>query len=54
MNHPVVAMASILAKEERDRSLQQMAERLNIDLGSGYPSDPGTKKPFQPLQTRRN
>lgn len=43
MNHPVVAMASILAKEERDRALQQMAERLNIDLGSGYPSDPGTK-----------
>lgn len=41
--YPVVAMASILAKEERDRSIAAMKERLGFNVGSGYPSDPNTK-----------
>ena len=41
--YPVVAMASILAKEERDRSIAAMAARVGFNVGSGYPSDPNTK-----------
>ena len=41
--YPVVAMASILAKEERDRSITAMATRVGFNVGSGYPSDPNTK-----------
>jgi ribonuclease HII len=41
--YPVVAMASILAKEERDRSINAMKERVGFNVGSGYPSDPNTK-----------
>ncbi|KAF8289078.1 putative ribonuclease H [Trypanosoma cruzi] len=33
---PIVAAASVVAKVERDRHI----ERLGIDVGSGYPSDP--------------
>lgn len=48
-NHPVVAMASILAKEERDRSMVAMSTRVGCDVGSGYPSDPTTKQSLQAL-----
>ena len=41
--HPVVSMASILAKEERDRAMRAMSERIGFNLGSGYPADPATK-----------
>ena len=41
--YPVVAMASILAKEERDRAMVQMSELHGFNVGSGYPSDPTTK-----------
>ena len=41
--HPVVAAASIIAKVERDRHVQRIAQRLqrrlNLPVGSGYPSD---------------
>jgi len=42
-SHPVVAMASILAKEQRDRSMAAMAARVGFNVGSGYPSDPMTQ-----------
>ena len=42
-HHPVVSMASILAKEERGRAMRAMSERLGFNLGSGYPADPATK-----------
>ena len=48
-HHPVVSMASILAKEERDRSMQAMSERVGIQLGSGYPADPTTKASLEHL-----
>ena len=42
-NFPIVGMASILAKVERDNRIQQLTEEIGIPLGSGYPSDPNTK-----------
>ena len=47
--HPVVAMASILAKEERDRNIAAMKQRVGFNIGSGYPSDPATKVALQRL-----
>ena len=47
--HPVVAMASILAKEERDRRMEAMSTRVGFNVGSGYPSDPTTKKALHGL-----
>lgn len=41
--HPVVAAASVIAKVERDRQMKLLQERYG-DCGSGYASDPATKK----------
>lgn len=41
-NHLCVAAASILAKVERDRLIEGLKKKHNIDFGSGYPSDPKT------------
>ncbi len=41
---PVVSAASIIAKTTRDREVRKIAEELGYDFGSGYPSDPKTKK----------
>ncbi|MBW3004102.1 ribonuclease HII [Candidatus Woesearchaeota archaeon] len=43
-NHVVVAAASILAKVERDRDIENLKEQIGVDFGSGYPSDPKTQK----------
>lgn len=42
--YPVVSAASIIAKVRRDELVKQMKSQMNIDFGSGYPSDPKTKK----------
>ena len=42
--YPVVSAASIIAKVRRDELVAQMREEIGIDFGSGYPSDPKTKK----------
>ena len=46
--YPIVSAASILAKTERDKKIRQIEKKLrtklNIPLGSGYPSDPVTQK----------
>jgi len=39
--YPVVSAASIIAKVERDREIQRLAERFG-DMGSGYMTDPKT------------
>ena len=39
----VVGAASILAKVERDEQVNILSKSLNIDIGSGYPSDSKTK-----------
>ena len=39
----VVGAASVLAKVERDREIARLGAKINMELGSGYPSDPKTK-----------
>ncbi len=47
LNHPVVGAASIVAKVARDAALGELARRLErrleLPVGSGYPSDPITR-----------
>ncbi len=40
--YPVVSAASIIAKIHRDHEIDRLSRLLNINLGSGYPSDPKT------------
>jgi len=42
--YPVVSAASIIAKVIRDREIDKIKEKLNLDIGSGYPSDERTVK----------
>ncbi len=42
--YPVVAAASILAKVTRDREVEKIKNKIKIDFGSGYMSDPKTVK----------
>jgi ribonuclease HII len=42
VNYLCVSAASILAKVTRDREIEKIKQKLNIDIGSGYPSDPQT------------
>lgn len=44
LNHVIVAAASIIAKEVREREIKKLKIRYGIDFGSGYPSDPYTKE----------
>jgi ribonuclease HII len=37
--YPVVSCASIIAKVERDSEIEEIKEKLGINIGSGYPSD---------------
>jgi ribonuclease HII len=41
VNYPVVSAASIVAKVERDRDVEEL-RKIHGDFGSGYPSDPDT------------
>lgn len=43
-NHPVVSAASIIAKVTRDGEIEKIKKQIDIDFGSGYPSDPTTKE----------
>ncbi len=43
-NHVVVAAASILAKCEREREMGILKKKYGNNVGSGYSSDPHTKK----------
>ncbi|MEM4330653.1 MAG: ribonuclease HII [Candidatus Pacearchaeota archaeon] len=38
----VVSGASIIAKEKREEEIKKLKKELNLDFGSGYPSDPKT------------
>lgn len=41
--HAIVSAASIVAKVDRDRRVREIADDLDADVGSGYPSDPTTR-----------
>jgi ribonuclease HII len=43
-NYPIVAAASIQAKVLRDAKIEEIKKHTGIDFGSGYPSDPKTRK----------
>lgn len=43
-NHVSVSAASILAKNERERELSKLKKKYGEGIGSGYPSDPKTKR----------
>ena len=43
-NHIAVSAASILAKEERERQMRSLKEKYGDEMGSGYSSDPITRK----------
>lgn len=49
VNHIHVACASILAKENREREVSKIKQKLGLEIGSGYPSDPKTKSAVQIL-----
>ncbi|AEH60316.1 ribonuclease HII [Methanosalsum zhilinae DSM 4017] len=42
--YPIVSAASIIAKVRRDELIEKIKKEMGIDFGSGYPSDPKTKK----------
>ncbi len=44
INHVAVSAASILAKEEREREMDALKEKYGSSIGSGYASDPITRK----------
>lgn len=44
VNYVACSAASILAKVRREERVAEIKKKLNIDFGSGYPSDPVTKK----------
>ncbi len=44
VNHVVVSAASIIAKEYREKDVEKIKKEIGIDFGSGYLSDPLTKK----------
>ena len=44
VNYPIVSAASILAKVTRDEAIERLKKYYKVDFGSGYPSDPKTKK----------
>lgn len=46
-NHLPVAAASIIAKVLRDQTIDHICAKIGKDVGSGYPSDPKTKKFIQ-------
>ena len=43
-NHTIAAAASILAKVTRDNEIEEIKSKVGENIGSGYPSDPNTKK----------
>ena len=45
----LVGAASILAKVCRDKEIRRINNLLDIDIGSGYPSDPKTKEAVKKL-----
>jgi ribonuclease HII len=44
VNYPIVSAASIIAKVTRDREIERLKELIGVDFGSGYPSDPKTRR----------
>lgn len=52
-DNPLVGAASIVAKVQRDRAIERLRERLGVEIGSGYPSDPATVRAAREALSRR-
>jgi ribonuclease HII len=52
--YPIVAAASILAKVKRDELLKKIEEEVGSPIGSGYPSDPTTRRFLEEYYKRNN
>jgi len=52
-NFPIVAAASIKAKVLRDARITEIKAETGIDFGSGYPSDPKTRKALKDKETMK-
>ncbi|MCL2862910.1 MAG: ribonuclease HII [Methanimicrococcus sp.] len=44
VNNPIVSSASIIAKHRRDSLIEEIKKEEGVDFGSGYPSDPYTRR----------
>lgn len=53
VNYPVVAAASILAKVERDRIIDDIKKKVKFDFGNGYPHDEQTVEFVEQLIKQR-
>lgn len=42
--YKIVGAASIVSKAKREKHMNSLSENYNYNIGSGYPSDPSTKK----------
>lgn len=40
VHYPTVSAASIIAKVTRDNEIEKIKKKYNVEIGSGYPSDP--------------
>jgi len=49
---PIVSAASICAKCKREENVRAIKEKIGIDFGSGYPSDPKTRKILREMPKR--
>ena len=54
VNYISVGAASIIAKVERDRQVRALEKEYGLELGSGYPSDPATKRYMESLIRSRD
>jgi len=48
--YKIVSLASIFAKVFREKHIEELKNLLKLDFGSGYPSDPNTKKFVEKLK----
>lgn len=53
-NHVVVSAASIIAKTTRDAEIEKIKEKIGVQFGSGYPSDPITRAFLEKEATNPN
>lgn len=44
VRHVTVSAASIIAKTTRDKEIEKLKQEIGVDFGSGYSSDPTTRK----------
>lgn len=54
LNYLPVSAASIIAKVERDSHIRDLEEKYGVELGTGYPHDPKTRKFLESVIREKN